>query len=179
MISWILCKNIYPKTLRFMCCVTLCCSSFLCRTLAVSSGACWIGKSSLRAISPLWSQAPITPRGPGRDLSRWRCQSSSCNWHLFKKNAPNKLSQDQTISTCLQAQRLDKTFVVNLDEDIERSRLPNKQNLFCSRPFPCEQTHYSNTFLPLNFHWQPLKRETQVSVSCRYYTFQRRQDKKM
>ena len=72
------------------CCLTLCCSSFLWRTLAVSSWARWRGISSLRAISALWSQAPITPRGTGRDLSRWMCQSSSCNWHVFKKSHSTK-----------------------------------------------------------------------------------------
>lgn len=65
-------------------CLTLCCSSFLWRTLAVSSWTSWRGMSSLRAISARWSQAPITPRGPGRDLSRWMCQSSSCDWQPWK-----------------------------------------------------------------------------------------------
>lgn len=48
------------------------------------------------------------------------------------------------------------------DEDIERSRLPNKQNLFCSRPFLSSvnkliiQTHSPPAS---NFLWQLLKRE--------------------
>lgn len=63
--------------------VTLCCSSFLCSTLAVSSWACWRGTSSLRANSARCSQAPTTPRGPGRDLSRWMCQSNSYNSFFF------------------------------------------------------------------------------------------------
>lgn len=64
------------------------------------------------------------------------------------------------------------------DEYIERSRLPNAQNLFCFCPLPCEQTHYSNTFLPLNFLWQLLKGKSPVSVSCKCYTFQRKQERK-
>ncbi len=60
---------------------TLCCSSFLWMMLAVSSWACWMGISSLRESSARCSQAPITPRGPGRDLSRWMCQSKSCASH--------------------------------------------------------------------------------------------------
>ena len=58
---------------------TLCCSRFRCIVLAVSSWTCWMVISSLRATSALYNQAPMVPRGAGRDLSSCICQSKSWN----------------------------------------------------------------------------------------------------
>lgn len=63
---------------------TLCCSRFRCIVLAVSSWTCWMVISSLRATSALYNQAPIVPRGAGRDLSSCICQSKSCNTKVEK-----------------------------------------------------------------------------------------------
>lgn len=54
-------------------------------------------------------------------------------------------------------------------EDDQRSRLPNEQNLLCSRLLPSEQTLYSNACTPLNFHWQPVKRGLSPELCFSHY----------
>lgn len=68
---------------------TLCCSRFRCIVLAVSSWTCWMVISSLRATSALYNQAPIVPRGAGRDLSSCVCQSKSWKTKVEKWNYPS------------------------------------------------------------------------------------------
>lgn len=141
---------------------TLCCSSFLCRTLAVSSWACWMAMSSLRAISALWSQAPITPRGPGKDLSRWICQSSSCNWHTFKEKKKNTLpkstEEDTLIQTCPHVHK-DFGYKGVLCGSRQAVDVDSLMNRAASVPvlLPSEQTDSTSCTL-LNFHWQRVNR---------------------
>lgn len=144
--------------------VTLCCSSFLWRTLAVSSWACWMGMSSLRAISALWSQAPITPRGPGRDLSRWMCQSSSCNWHPLKNPlCQSKIPPSRRLPHVHKLSGYKRDF---MSVDVDRSMNKTSSVPACSSLI--------QTCTPLNSHWQWINRSRELCFS-RYDNFQLQQ----